>query len=262
MSQVTRRTRFFGIDNDTKEYVNAILDNGGSISLGAVQKIDHFVKGLKSDGLWDLILDMGIFVGVDNLNAALVKLKTSPGVPRVLVNNNIVEGDYKSSGSLAGITDGSGKFLNTRFSKTPSSGASLSMYLQTNDSTVNGRLMGVINNPANSNFRFLCGGSSSVAFVGGDTATGATSSGVGFYIGTTFANSQQIYKNGIVEDVTSFNYLPIAAEVHILGVNGLVGETTNTQSFYSIGRLMSAPQASQFSNRVNSLMAQFGANVY
>jgi hypothetical protein len=93
------------LDNDTVTWKNAVEVNGGTVQPAIVVIVDRFIRKLKTNNIWSKIIEMGCFGGVDNLNAAVVKIKSSSASNRILVNvgNNIIESDYTSTGVNAGI---------------------------------------------------------------------------------------------------------------------------------------------------------------
>jgi hypothetical protein len=70
--------------------------------------IANYIIGLKADGIWDKIVDHGLFAGQSNFNNIFVKLKGNG----TLSNNNFTSSDYNSTGASIGLKgDGSSKYL-------------------------------------------------------------------------------------------------------------------------------------------------------
>lgn len=270
----TKRNTFglFDVDNDVKDYVLAIKANGGSIGNKAIYAVNKFVKGCKRDGVWDLLLDVGIFVGVDNLNAALVKLKTVPGVSRILINNNFVEGDYTKEGSSAGLlADGASKYLSTLYSVPIKTSGGLSFYT-TSGSSINANISminaysSITGEDRFAIYRTTTGATQWANGTGGISSRSSiteTPTPSAFYHVSRSSNVTTAYRNGAALDsITPLPRVTTTDSVSIFASSGGGNASNFLGSFYSIDLGMSASQASQFSSRVNSLMTQFGANKY
>lgn len=121
------------LDPDARTYFSRVADAGGSFSTTAYtsaatkQKLSAFFVSLKDLGLWPSVSEMGIFLGVANIPACLVKARYAAGAPALLTNFNFVAGDYSPTGAAAGIKgDGTSKYLAT--------GADQTSLLQNNSS--------------------------------------------------------------------------------------------------------------------------------
>jgi hypothetical protein len=92
-------------DYDAWQYIAAVEAADGEILEQPVRDaITNFVKGCKSDGIWDAIKASCVMMGARTLAGALVPLKgTAP------TNYNFVSGDYDRKTGLVG--DGSTKYL-------------------------------------------------------------------------------------------------------------------------------------------------------
>jgi hypothetical protein len=76
-------------------------------AVGAAAINSYFV-GLKADGVWDKIIDHGIFAGQTTFNNIFVKLKGSG----TLTNNNFISSDYNKTGANIGLKgNGVSKYL-------------------------------------------------------------------------------------------------------------------------------------------------------
>jgi hypothetical protein len=94
-------------DTDAVAYIQAVeAVDGQQLELGVRLAIDTFVKGCKSDGIWDAIKASCIMAGARTLSGALVPLRG--GAP---TNFNFVSGDYDRKTGLVG--DGSTKYLDS-----------------------------------------------------------------------------------------------------------------------------------------------------
>ncbi len=105
----------YGFDNDTKTWINNVYATGGGVSYATAQAVNVFVESLKATNVWSKLDDIGLFCGND-LNSALTKLKSTPGLPPYLVNaGGFASGNYAERGPRAGLAgNGTGTYLETR----------------------------------------------------------------------------------------------------------------------------------------------------
>ncbi|MFN4909428.1 MAG: hypothetical protein ACK5H0_10405 [Bacteroidota bacterium] len=98
---------YLGIDPDAQAYIAAVEAADGQLLESSVKTaLDSFVKGCKSDGIWDAIKASCIIAGARTISGALVPLKgTAP------TNFNFVSGDYSRKTGLIG--NGTTKYLNS-----------------------------------------------------------------------------------------------------------------------------------------------------
>ena len=261
------------IDPDVVAWRSAVVANGGSVSGGAVAAVNRFVRGCKSDGVWDLLLDVGLFAGVDNLSAALVKLKTPSGVSRTLTNNNFVSADYTATGSAAGLVgNGSSKWLQTGFAQTAFPSATnhhIGAYEVVAAASGNfAQFMGSeTSNEVNTIALGNYGAITTKAFrtQASTNVLSATNQAAGHFIGVRTAD-QFLYRNGsqvASRSPAGSSSAMISTEIGIFRNNGNSGSTTSARlSLYHMGASMTAAQVAAFSARVNTLMAAFGCNTY
>ena len=96
-----------GLDPDAKAYILAVeAADGQTLESGVKKAYNTFVKGCKSDGIWDAIKASCIMAGARTLSGALVPLKgTAP------TNYNFVSGDYNRKTGLIG--NGTTKYLDS-----------------------------------------------------------------------------------------------------------------------------------------------------
>lgn len=94
-------------DSDALEYIVAVeAADGQPLETGVKIAINNFVKGCKSDSIWDAIKASCILAGARTLSGALVPLRgTAP------TNFNFVSGDYNRKTGLVG--NGSTKYLDS-----------------------------------------------------------------------------------------------------------------------------------------------------
>jgi hypothetical protein len=114
-----------GLDADALAYIAAVeAADGQSLESATRLAINSFVKGCKTDGIWDAIKASCILAGARTLSGALVPLRgTAP------TNFNFVSGDYNRKTGLVG--NGSTKYLDSnRNSNTdPQNSFSISTYV-------------------------------------------------------------------------------------------------------------------------------------
>jgi hypothetical protein len=96
-----------GLDPDAKAYILAVeAADGQTLESGVKKAYNTFVKGCKSDGIWNAIKASCILSGARTLSGALVPLKgTAP------TNFNFVSGDYARRTGLKG--NGTTKYLDS-----------------------------------------------------------------------------------------------------------------------------------------------------
>lgn len=95
------------LDPDARAYIAAVEAADGQALEPAIRTAyDTFIRGCKSDGIWNAIKASCILSGARSLSGALVPLKGSAPT-----NNNFVSGDYARKTGLVG--DGTTKYLNS-----------------------------------------------------------------------------------------------------------------------------------------------------
>jgi hypothetical protein len=100
-------TQAGGFDPDANAYILAVeAADGQTLEAGVKKAYNTFVKGCKSDGIWDAIKASCVMAGARTLSGALVPLKgTAP------TNFNFVSGDYNRKTGLVG--NGLTKYLDS-----------------------------------------------------------------------------------------------------------------------------------------------------
>lgn len=120
-----------GLDPDAKAYILAVeAADGQTLESGVKKAINNFVKGCKSDAIWDAIKASCILAGARTLSGALVPLKgTAP------TNFNFVSGDYNRETGLIG--NGTNKYLdsNRNVNSDPQNSYHQSIYLSATSTT-------------------------------------------------------------------------------------------------------------------------------
>jgi hypothetical protein len=105
--QVASIVTHLGIDADALSYIQRVeTADGASLESGVRLAIDNFVRGCKTDGIWDAIKASTILAGARTLSGAL-----QPLVGAAPTNFNFVSGDYNRKTGLIG--DGNTKYLNS-----------------------------------------------------------------------------------------------------------------------------------------------------
>ena len=105
--QVASIVTHLGIDADALSYIQRVeTADGASLESGVRLAIDNFVRGCKTDGIWDAIKASTILAGARTLSGAL-----QPLVGAAPTNFNFVSGDYNRKTGLVG--NGTSKYLNS-----------------------------------------------------------------------------------------------------------------------------------------------------
>lgn len=99
--QHLRRKSVVRKNQETWDYQARVLAAGGTIQAATLNAVDAFVDNTKASGVWQLLVDVGVFAG-DQLTAALVKLKYPNGVQSTLTNIGFLNGDYAVNTGLIG----------------------------------------------------------------------------------------------------------------------------------------------------------------
>ena len=93
------------LDDDVIAYAARVAAAGGTLTSKQTARLTRFAVNAKATGLWDKLLDVGIFA---DFNSAAVKLKSANGLDAVL--NGFLPGDLTSDG----LTSDGLKWVNTR----------------------------------------------------------------------------------------------------------------------------------------------------
>jgi hypothetical protein len=279
-------------DIDAVKYFNRVTNNGGSISSSGKNSINTFVVNLKKNNLWNLVNDMSLFVGVDNLfgssGNSVIKLKTNSSSISLTNYNFIPSTDYISTGSTAGIRDANniGKFLDSLYNPNTQS-----------DSTSNfGMFAYVKGTEASGNTRVIMGASdggefgttnatrlgwvNAGALEGGTISSSTlpseyTPSGVGnvgvgrdgaLMLTSNGSRTNRFYQNGTEINTAVSSSASFSNRSLFVGAEQAASSTSfycrRYMRGYAITLGMSASQVITFSTLWNTLMASFGANTY
>jgi hypothetical protein len=264
------------IDGDTASWLAAVAANSGTVSTAWATSVDTFVRGCKTDGIWDSLLDVGLLCGADNLNGALVKLKTPTGVSRILTNNNFVSGDYTASGATAGLKgNGTNKWLNTNTLNSTVTNLSFSAYVIAGmggqaTNVYQALLSSVVSAGNRGAGIWTAVATTPSAGSGGHTQFGNDTSVTGWstpghYLSSFSGSTATPFRNGAAnaQTLTIINSLS-GANFSVFAINATSGlfNSPALATFYHIGTALTAPQISALSTRVNALMTTIGANQY
>lgn len=277
-----------GRDSDVTSYVARVAAVGGVVDSRTADLVTAFVAGLKSDGLWTKISEIGLFAGVGSLASALVKLKYPIGAASTLTNHGFVAADYVPFGITCGLQnmdappDGlTPKYLDTG---TPNSLVNIgSNFLCVNVTEYSepfnysefffGRLG---DTPIVLGIETLhpSGGPRATGFGGdvGNPATASNSEAKGNYIlSRQTAADLRLYKNGveIAQNLTttttgSRTFASSGDTAVLFGVRQASGDgpvLTNPRriALYAWGEGLTAGEAAQLDTRVQNLLAAIAA---
>ena len=242
-----------GLDPDAKAYILAVeAADGQTLESGVKKAYNTFVKGCKSDGIWDAIKASCIMAGARTLSGALVPLKgTAP------TNFNFVSGDYDRETGLKG--NASTKYLNSNRNNNaePQNNCSVSAFVST--AATAGSLIG-------------CGGASngSTALTGvtgssrlmcsnafAQTATGVTEF---FGVSRSLSTSYLYRRAGTNQTVSEDSQTPFNGNNFIFGINvpPLAAATDARIAFYHIGESVDLVK---LDSRVTTLMSDIATAI-
>ena len=244
-------------DPDTRAYITAVESaDGQALEPGVRTALDAFVRGCKSDGIWDAIKASCIMAGARTLEGALVPLKgTAP------TNFNFVSGDYNRKTGLVG--DGSTKYLdsNRNNNADPQNNFHISVHVTNIGSSINGALLGGLNSVATDpgSVSLLGNTTTNLVFARAKSALGiqTTISYVPGLVGMSRSVSTSYLVRGgsINETISTTTDGNIAANLAVFRRQAESPLYSNARlSYYSIG---SALDLAKLDARVTQLMARF-----
>jgi hypothetical protein len=240
-----------GLDPDAKAYILAVeTADGQPLESGVKSAYNNFIKGCKSDGIWNAIKSSCIIAGARTLSGALVPLKgTAP------TNFNFVSGDYARKTGLVG--NGSTKYLNSNRNNNsdPQNNFAVGVYISSAATTAGaGSALGVDGNSSGAlNLGSYTGSSrnrSSAIFVAG--ATGFVG-----YFGTSrsLSTGYEYRRIGSSQTITQASQTPSNRIIPIFAMNdsGAISLYSNARmSFYHIGESV---DLTKLDSRVTILMS-------
>ncbi len=253
--------RLISNDADVNAYLNAVeAADGQELEAGAINAVESFVLGCKSDGIWSAIKASCILAGARTLSGALVPLVgTAP------TNFNFVSADYDRETGLQG--NALTKYLNSNradnaepqnskhaavFVQRPTMGDLGQSFLGaiTTDGTLNGTQL-YTEATVNGFFRVNSDASHAVA---------KYNNSIGL-IGATRSNSSQLNYRLNGSNSTVFNASAPSQNIliHIFQRNWSTTSPTNARiSFYSIGEHLNL---AALDTRVSTLMTALAAAI-
>jgi hypothetical protein len=247
-----------GLDPDAKAYIAAVeFEDGQALESGVRKAYNNFIKGCKSDGIWDSIKASCILAGARTLDGALVPLVgTAP------TNLNFVSGDYNRETGLVG--DGSTKYLNSnRNNNADPQNSNHNAAYATSVGSVSGGSVLASNSSTDFGGNVILASQTSNVFTRSRSGTG-TNNGViltGGLIGINRSNSANynVRINGSnltvsVASETSFNGNIFAYRRGIAAPN----YSNHRLSFYSIGESL---DLALLDTRVSTLMTDLAAAI-
>lgn len=256
-------------DTDAQAYFTA---NTAITSSADKNAINDFYLGLKSDAVYSKIKQMGLYIWSSAINNKWN-----------LINPLDTNAAYRltfSTGWTHAINGMTGANAYALTQLIPNSALTvrnthLSVYMRTNTTAAAKTEMGAGNvSTANPSMGIATRYTGNIVWTDVySTSTNrisvSNSERIGFYIGTrTAINSAKIYKNGtsIVSNTTNEtnNAMPnVQLSLGAYNFGGSYIQYTDGQfAFSSIGDGLSDTEASNLSNRVNTLMTYFGINIY
>lgn len=270
----------YGFQNETKNWLNAVAVTGSNVSYDTAQIVNGFVENCKASGIWDNLVDVGIFVGND-LNAALTKLKWHPVAGPYLTNvsGNFTAGSYTERGAAGGLSgNGTNQWLDSRVPANIMQPAPhLSFYL-TNPAFAGGASRGYIGSERAGNsdsliLGYLGGGAAQQFRYGtgaGTQASFTTSSAPGFFVGNfnTSLSRDELFISGLLRGgTTTISSTPVPYNSSNLTLFSVLSAGSPslylpaTCTFYSIGTSLTPIQQTGFFNIVQSLQLALGRAV-
>lgn len=234
--------------------------------------INTFYLGLKSDGIYTKIKQMGLYIwsSATNNKWNLINPQDTNAAYRLTYSTGWTHASNGMTGTNA--------YANTQLIPNTAltvRNTHLSVYMRTNTTAANKTEIGAGNiTTANPSMALATRYTGNITFTDAySTSTNrisvSNSDRIGFYIGTrTAINSAKIYKNGssIVSNTTNEtnNAMPnVQLSLGAYNFGGSYTQYTDGQfAFSSIGDGLTDTEASNLSNRVNTLMTYFGINVY
>lgn len=269
--------RVFGLaalDPSTEDFRNRILAKGATISDAALSATDQLLTGLKADGIWDSLVDVGIFVG-SNFDAALTKLKYSTGVPSDLANYGFTTSSYSQSlGINPGINNSSApRYLDTGLNESALISINTHLAFYTPSSNAHGdNPQRDIGNGSSDGFQFALNYSSTNSFtfyrsVGGSGEISAPPNTLvnpkGFFLACRSSGGGAIYANGAAIATSNATIGQVSPQTGKLAIFKATAQQGSSRviSFYSIGLFLNSSQATKYYARIQSFQSALGRAV-
>lgn len=244
-----------GLDPDAKAYISAVeAADAQTLEAGVKVAINNFVKGCKSDAIWDAIKASCILAGARTLSGALVPLRgTAP------TNFNFVSGDYNRKTGLIG--NGTTKYLDSNRNN--------------NADPQNSKSTGTWTTSFGVTAGFALGsgggdtGASTIGSISGSTRNNCSNISLGGLTGYTgFAGTSRSASVEYTRRVNSTNILitqasqtPQNRNILLFALNTGVGGgsfSDNRMSFYHIGEALNL---AALDSRVSTLMTSINSAI-
>jgi len=247
-----------GLDPDAAAYIAAVENQDGhALEFGVRKAYNNFIKGCKSDGIWDSIKASCILAGAQTLSGALEPLKgTTP------TNFNFVSGDYNRKTGLVG--NGLTKYLdsNRNNNADPQDNFSLSVYATVAGNTVisgNSIAAGGTVSPLNNGSCALGATTGSSRNRSSTLFTPAATGFIGFH-GTSRNNSASYNYRRLQSSqvVTQGSQTPFNGNVFVFANTGPSAWSSVRLSFYHIGESVALEK---LDSRVTTLMSNIATAI-
>ena len=251
--QQTRGVLSSGLDADARNYIAAVeAADGQELETSTRLAVNAFVKGCKTDGIWDAIKSCCILAGARTLSGALVPLKgTAP------TNFNFVSDDYNRRTGLLG--NGTTKYLasNRNNNADPQNNRHKAGYI-TQVSSINGAYFGAGTNNIGSDHirKAALVFARSVNELQFSHSQPITSLGL-YGMSRSSSASYQFRVNGVTDTITNTSQTPYNQNNTVFGRVG-AAETNGRMSFYSIGESL---DLALLDSRVTTLMSSIDAAI-
>jgi hypothetical protein len=260
----------FGIDPDTRAWVNNLQQNGGAVSYRTVETVDNMVVSLKENGIWDNIVELGPICG-DNVAAATTKIKyhASAGPYLGAISGGFTTGSYQERGIYGGLSGNGSACLNTFLVPARvGPGSNFSAFVCANNYRANNgaaRFLGTRDNTSN-NWIDMCDNSVNRFFQNGITAGINLTSGL--FLTTRNGDTIFTYRNAASGNFAVASALGTVVQNNLYvfalcDTNGTaVNQYSGIMSMYGVGYGMTSGQAATLTTIVNTFQTELGRNTF
>ena len=248
-------------DADALNYLTAVEAADGQTLENSVKiAINTFVKGCKSDGIWDAIVASCIMAGARSVAGAIVPLKGNAPT-----NNNFVSGDYSRKLGLLG--DGTSKYLATGYNNNdttnfPQNNSHISCYVSASQTNTSGVFIGTSTGIGSK--LFFSHSTTTIIFARNRalSATGSLAQAPLGFQGNSRNNSANFdcrltSSSGVTSSiVTGASSTPTNELISVFASGAGTAFTSARMSFYSIGKSLTL---SSLDSRITTLMTTLNA---